>query len=232
MAEQLVFDLPVRPAMGRDDFFVTGSNEGALAQVDAWRNWPFGKLVLVGPEGVGKTHLAHVWAAQSGARIITARDVTEVDVLGTDAALAVEDVDRVAGDRAAETRLFHLHNALAQRGAAVLFTARAAPSRWGVELPDLDSRMRQATLARIEAPDDALLSALLLKTSHDRGLKLTPAIIAHVLARIERSAAAVLGFVDRLDARAWIDNRAPRLADAKAALAEGEGAVSPSRHDP
>jgi hypothetical protein len=100
--------------------------KAALAQVDAWRNWPFGKLVLVGPEGVGKTHLAHVWAAQSGARIITARDVTEADVLGTDAALAVEDADRVAGDRAAETRLFHLHNALAQRGAAVLFTARAA----------------------------------------------------------------------------------------------------------
>jgi hypothetical protein len=49
MAEQLVFDLPVRPAMGRDDFFVSGSNAGALAQVDGWRDWPFGKLVLVGP---------------------------------------------------------------------------------------------------------------------------------------------------------------------------------------
>jgi hypothetical protein len=66
MAEQLVFDLPVRPAMGRDDFFVTGSNAAALAQVDGWRDWPFGKLVLVGPEGAGKTHLAHVWAAGAG----------------------------------------------------------------------------------------------------------------------------------------------------------------------
>jgi hypothetical protein len=29
--------------------------------------------------------------------------------------------------------------------------------------------MRQAELARIEAPDDALLSALMVKLAHDRG---------------------------------------------------------------
>ena len=75
MAEQLVFDLPVRPAMGRDDFFVSASNEAALARVDAWREWSFGKLVLAGPEGAGKTHLVHVWAGQSGARIILASDL-------------------------------------------------------------------------------------------------------------------------------------------------------------
>jgi chromosomal replication initiation ATPase DnaA len=113
----------------------------------------------------------------------------------------------------------------------VLFTATRAPSRWGLTLPDLDSRMRQATLARIEAPDDALLSALLLKLAHDRGLKLTPAILAHVLPRIERSAAAVRAFVARLDALALAGKRAPRLVDAKAALAEG-APVSPSRHNP
>jgi hypothetical protein len=117
MAEQLVFDLPVRPAMGRDDFFVTGSNAAALAQVDGWRDWPFGKLVLVGPEGAGKTHLAHVWAAQSGARIIAASEVDEAEILRADAtpAIAVEAVDRVAGERDARRGSFtcttHMHSA-------------------------------------------------------------------------------------------------------------------------
>jgi hypothetical protein len=101
----------------------------------------------------------------------------------------------------------------------------------GPSLPDLDSRMRQAALARIEAPDDALLSALLLKLAHDRGLKLTPAILAHVLPRIERSAAAVRASSTG-STRGLADKRAPRLADAKAALAEGTAPVSPSRHDP
>jgi chromosomal replication initiation ATPase DnaA len=125
MAEQLVFDLPVRPAMGRDDFFVTGSNAAALAQVDAWRDWPFGKLVLVGPEGAGKTHLAHVWAARAGARIVAAADLDEALIAEDAGALAVEDADRVAGDRDAETRLFHLHNAM-RSAARRCLTPRAA----------------------------------------------------------------------------------------------------------
>ena len=120
---------------------------------------------------------------------------------------------------------------LPPRGAPLLLTGRRPPARWGLGLPDLDSRMRQAELARIDAPDDRLLSALLLKLSHDRGLRLTPAILSHVLPRIERSAAALHGFVGRLDARALAVKRPPRLSDAKAALAEDMAPVSPSRHN-
>lgn len=234
MAQQLIFDLPVRPAMGRDSFFVTESNAAALAQVEAWAEWPFGKLVLVGAEGVGKTHLVHVWAAMTSARIISAQDISVEDIASAAqaTAVAVEGADLVAGDAMAETRLFHLHNALVQRGLPMLLTARTPPAQWGLKLPDLDSRMRQATLARIEAPDDALLSALLVKLSHDRGLKLTPAILNHVLLRIERSAAAVHAFVTQLDARVLAEKRAPRLADAKACLAEIGTPVSPSGHNP
>ncbi|MCU4654853.1 DnaA/Hda family protein [Roseibacterium sp. SDUM158016] len=233
MAEQLVFDLPVRPAMGRGDFFVSGSNAVALAQVEGWRDWPHGKLVLTGPSGAGKTHLAHVWATQTGARIIAASDITERDVepLGQSEALAIEDMEAVAGDRAAETRLFHIHNALTNRGAPMLFTAGAPPARWGLCLPDLDSRMGQAGLAALDPPDDALLAALILKLAHDRALPLTPAILSHVAPRIERAFAAAQAFVERLDARALSRQRPPRLIDAKAVLAELEAGVSRSRHD-
>lgn len=222
MPKQLVFDLPVRPAMGRNDFFVSSSNAAAFARVEDWATWPFGKLVLVGPDGVGKTHLTHVWAAQSGAQIVQATDLSDGDITGAHLhpAWAIEDVDRIAGDAEAETWLFHLHNALAQQNAPLLITARTPPARWGLGLPDLDSRMRQADLARIEAPDDTLLSALLVKLSLERGLKLTPAILTHVLPRIERSASAVHAFVGRLDARALAEKRPPKLSDAKAILAE------------
>ncbi|MGB8622376.1 MAG: chromosomal replication initiator DnaA, partial [Paracoccaceae bacterium] len=72
MAEQLVFDLPLRAARGREDFFVSPANAMAVAQVENWRRWPARKLVLVGPQGAGKTHLAHVWAAQADAGIVEA----------------------------------------------------------------------------------------------------------------------------------------------------------------
>ncbi len=233
MPRQLVLDLPVRPAMGRGDFFVSGSNAAAVAQVEAWRDWPHAKLVLTGPSGAGKTHLAHVWAAQTGAEIATAAALVDADIprLSQAPALAIEDADAIAGDRVAETRLFHLHNALAHRAAPILFTAQAAPSRWGLTLPDLDSRIRQAGLARLDPPDDALLSALLLKLAHDRALRLTPGILAHVVPRVGRAFSDVQAFVERLDARALSRKRPPRLADAKAVLAELDADMSRSRHD-
>ena len=70
MAQQLSFDLPAKTALGRDDFCVAPSNVMAVALLDPGFSWPSGKLVLTGPAGSGKTHLAHVWASQSGARIV------------------------------------------------------------------------------------------------------------------------------------------------------------------
>jgi chromosomal replication initiation ATPase DnaA len=233
MPEQLVFDLPVRPAMGRGDFFVSGSNAGAVALVEGWHAWPHHKLVLIGPEGSGKTHLAHVWAGLAGASIVAATAIREADMprLSGAPALAIEDVPAIAGDREAETRLFHLHNALVGRGAPLLLTGRCAPPRWSLGLPDLDSRVRQAGLAHLDPPDDMLLTALLMKLAHDRGLRLTPAMLGHAVPRMERSFAAARAFVARLDARALAEKRPPRLSDAKAVLAEVQADVSRSRHE-
>ncbi|AHM02738.1 Chromosomal replication initiator protein DnaA [Roseibacterium elongatum DSM 19469] len=228
MAEQLVFELALRPAMGREDFFVSAANAGAVAQIDAWRDWPHGKLVLAGPEGAGKTHLAHVWAGMTGAVLVEAGDLDDrVAEEHADApALVVENAHRLAGQPAREAALFHLHNALIQRAAPTLFTATDGPERWGLGLPDLDSRMRQAGLARVAPPDDALLMAVMMKLAHDRALPLTPKTLAHVAPRIERSFAAVRAFVDALDARALAAKRPPRFKDAKAVLAEMKQPVS------
>lgn len=233
MAEQLILDLPVRPAMGRGDFFVTSSNAAAVAQIDDTATWLHGKLVLSGPEGSGKTHLARVWATRTGAAVVDARDVSGAGVerLAQCPALVVEDVPAIAGNRTAETALFHLHNALAERGAPLLFTGRGAPSRWGIGLPDLESRLRQSGLAVLEPPDDTLLTALLVKLARDRALAVTPAIVSHVVPRIERSFTALQSFVERLDARVLAEKRTPRLSDARSVLAELDAPVSPSCQD-
>jgi chromosomal replication initiation ATPase DnaA len=218
VARQLVFDLPLRAAMVREDFLVTPANAQAVTAIDAWHDWPFAKMVLTGPEGAGKTHLAHVWAAQAGARIINAVAITPVDMDAP--ALVVEDADRIAGNRGAETALFHLHNALAHRGAHLLLTARDAPQRWGLCLPDLDSRMGQAGVLRLPPPDDTLLMALMIKLAADRQIPLTPAIVQYAAPRLERAAAAVQQFIAALDAAALAEKTPPRLRHAKAVLAQ------------
>jgi len=221
MPEQLVLDLPFRAAMGRDDFFVSDANAAAVAGIDGWRDWPGAKMLLVGPRGAGKTHLAHVFAAQTGARILSAADLPMADP-ATEAeakALVVEDADTLAGDLPAEEALFHLHNAAAARGTALLVTAAAAPQRWGLRLPDLQSRMQQAGQLTLAAPDDALVTAVLIKLAADRQMALTPALLAYILPRIDRSLAFVQAFVAALDAEALAAKQKPGTRHVRAVLA-------------
>ncbi|MFZ1348065.1 MAG: chromosomal replication initiator DnaA, partial [Tabrizicola sp.] len=165
MTRQLAFDLPGLQALTREHFFVAPSNALALQTVDAWRDWPGRKLLLVGPEGAGKTHLAHIWAALADAVILPAETLAGADIASlAGRAVVVENADRIG---AAEAQLFHLHN-LATTNGALLLTARTPPRDWGLTLPDLTSRMQATHLARLDAPDDALLSAVLVKLFADR----------------------------------------------------------------
>ncbi|HOZ32680.1 MAG TPA: chromosomal replication initiator DnaA, partial [Tabrizicola sp.] len=208
MIRQLAFDLPSTAAMTRADFFVSPSNAVALQVVEGWQSWPGRKLLLIGPEGSGKTHLARVWAGLADAVILDARTLADVDLAplaGTP--VAVEDADHLPP--AAEAALFHLHN-IVTPGGALLLTAKAPPRDWGLALPDLISRMQAAPLARLEAPDDALLSAVLVKLFADRQVAVPPNLIPYLISRMPRSVGAARTLVTALDARSLAGDRASR----------------------
>nr|WP_237684913.1 chromosomal replication initiator DnaA [Szabonella alba] len=197
----MAFDLPHRTARGREDFFVSGANAAALAGLDGWRDWPEGRMLLIGPEGAGKTHLAHVWADASGARIIAAASLPGQDLpaLAEGRALVVEDADRIGGASAAEDALFHLYNIAAAGRVALLITARGPVPGWGLRLPDLQSRMQSMAQLALQPPDDALLAAVLVKLFADRQLAVPASLIPYLLARMERSLAGARALVAALD---------------------------------
>ena len=200
MAEQLIFDWPTGVALGDEDFFVAGPNAQAYAMIANPDGWPEGKLVLVGPEGAGKSHLARVFAAARGARVLTAQDLASGTDPNMDCPAVIEDADRLTAG--AEEALFHLHNNLRAARLPLLLTARTPPARWTVGLADLASRLQATAIARIADPDDALLEAVLMKHFADRQLPVKPTLIAYLLPRIERSFAAAADIVASLDAEA------------------------------
>ena len=219
MIRQLAFDLPGTEALTRADFFVSPSNAHALQAVDSWRDWPGGKLVVVGPEGSGKTHLAHVWAEAAGAVILQAESLVRTDIAAlAGRAVAVEDAHRIGTGEAA---LFHLHNVVTA-GGALLLTATTPPRDWGLRLADLLSRMQAAAVARLEAPDDALLSAVLIKLFADRQVAVAPNLIPYLVSRMSRSVGAARALVAALDARALALGRPVTRALAAEILEAGE----------
>lgn len=198
---QLAFDLPHRPATGRDDFLVTPSNEKAVALVDLWPNWPSHVLILLGPPGSGKSHLAAVWHEMTGAQVIGPGAIAKAAVpdLLEQGALVIEDAP---GERLDEAGFFHLLNLAREQKAYILITARQAPLGWGIALPDLISRLKAAPSAQLGAPDDALLRGVLVKLFADRQIAVDEAVVSYLLARMPRELAAARSLVAEIDRRA------------------------------
>lgn len=216
---QLAFDLGHRPAQGREDFLVAPCNAQAVAWIDRWPSWPGPALALTGPAGCGKSHLAQVWRARSGAILLAGPSLAgESETLLAGAAHAVvEDADA-----AEETTLLHLYNHLAPRGGTLLLTAPLAPARWPTRLADLSSRLKAAPVAAIGAPDDALIGAVLVKLFADRQLVPAPDVIVFLCARMERSFAAARSLVAALDS-ASLAGRRPVTVQLARAVLEGSG---------
>ncbi len=203
MIGQMAFDLPPVHGFGRDHFFVSPANALALAAVDGWREWPRGKLMLCGPSGSGKTHLTQVWAADTGAQVVQGADLGAADLpaLVAHSAIAVENAHTVSRSPEAEVALFHLHNLITPSG-RLLLTAPTPARDWGLGLADLKSRMEATQIARLGAPDEALLSAVLVKLFADRQVTVPPSLIGWMVRRMERSIAAARALVAALDTQA------------------------------
>jgi len=193
MARQLRLSLR-RPALHTRDAFICGaSNAEARAALDAWPRWPGGILVLVGPEGVGKTHLARAWAISARA-VVLDRDRPDLAAAAGRPAL-LEDVDHGVD---AEI-LFHLINLAARNGAGLLLTARKPPATWLAELPDLRSRLNALMVAEIAPPDDQVLQGVLRKFFRERNIRPHDDVYPYLLRRIERSIPGAQEIVRRLD---------------------------------
>lgn len=198
---QLALALTHAESFAREDFVAGPGNAAALALVERWPDWPSRTMVLVGPEGAGKSHLASIWAADSGARFMAARalEACNLPAALTTGALVLEDV---APQDLDERALFHLLNLAREDGAYLLLTTRSPPVGWSIGLRDLASRLRALPVVSLEAPDDALLGAVLVKLCADRQMPVDDALVAYLTSRIERSFAAARAIVARLDAEA------------------------------
>lgn len=212
--KQLAFDLPLDPRFGAEDFLVSPSNEQAYGMIESWPEWPDTILLLVGPRGSGKSHLASIWATKAHAWTVDAVAIThdKVPHLVSNGALAIEDMDEAERDEAA---LFHLLNLAREKKASLLITCETPPDRWSLKTPDLLSRLRLAPSVALDAPDDALLKAVLVKLFVDRQLVVDTSVVDYIALRIERSLAKASEIVALLDREAL--SRGRRVSRAIAA---------------
>lgn len=198
---QLAFTLPHAESLSRDNFLEGPANAAALHLIERWPDWPTRVMMLCGPEGSGKSHLAAIWAEASGARSTMAHTLTVPDVPGAlaTAAVVIEDLKAGAFD---ERALFHLLNMAREDNCFVLLTSRVLPAAMDIELRDLRSRLRAIPVITLTPPDDALFRALIVKFCADRQMSIDDSVVNYLATRIERSFVAARQTVDMLDTEA------------------------------
>jgi len=181
----------------RDDLVVTKSNEQAVALIDSWPNWSAPVVILAGPPGSGKTHLAEIWCTETGAVKVSHSHIGQeaIDV-ASEGPVLVENADAPGLD---QTGLFHLINVVKSAGTHLLLTARTFSGAWGVELPDLASRLRAATTVEIYEPDDMLLAGVIVKLFADRQVVVEPHVVQFLVRRTERSLSSMRELVRMID---------------------------------
>jgi chromosomal replication initiation ATPase DnaA len=218
-ARQLPLDLPHVVSFHREDFLESRSNAAALAMIERWPDWPSYAAAIIGPHGSGKSHLASIWAEHAGARVIPARLLSRDDVPRalTTGALVVENL--VPGDFD-EHALFHLFNLTKEEDASLLFTSAYPLENGMATLPDLASRLRLVASAKLDAPDDSLIAAVLVKLFADRQIAVEQDLIAYLLPRMERSLGSARELVAKIDAAALAAGRPATRAFVSALLRE------------
>jgi DnaA regulatory inactivator Hda len=193
-ARQLPLPLPHSERLTAEDFMVTDSNRAAAAWIGKWPDWSGPCLILYGPAGSGKTHLAEVWRQASHAETL---DLSLEEAEGR--YYILEDANEIAGNPTKEERLFHLFNRLKDSKGSLLLTASAPPLSWNIRLPDLRSRLLASPAIALEEPDDALIAAMLIKQFRDRQIQVEAGVIDYLTPRIERTPSFIRDLVQRLD---------------------------------
>lgn len=204
---QLIMPFAAAPSYHAADFIRGDANAQALDLVERWPDWPYSIMLLVGPQGSGKTHLSYVFAARTGATVIAPARVGQApaDQLLTGNHCWVLDGIEAVADPAA---LAQLINHVRSRGDYLLLSASVPARALNIALPDLHSRLISLPMVELGAPDDALLAGVLAKAFADRQLRLAPEVLSFAVSHLERSYATVQRFASAMDAQSLARGRA------------------------
>ncbi len=203
--EQLLLDWPVQETFSEQEFLPSFSNKEAVRWINEWPRWERGDekfhcLIIYGPEGCGKTHIAHVWKQLSDAKTLNACDLPEMDFISKDQFVyIVEDVDSHLSKDGVSESLLHLYNWLKEQGGYLLLTANKRPKKWENDLADLSSRMLASEAVKIKPPDDALLQAVIIKQFSDRQITLSDKVIDYIIIHADRSFSFIRALVKEVD---------------------------------
>jgi DnaA family protein len=203
----LALKAPRRPRFGN---FVQGANGAVVATLSQGAEagtW----YLLAGPSGSGRTHLLSAFFADRCRRgdeshFISLGNPRQRALLDHAAGdwVVLDDVDLLAGDKEGERALFNALNRWRSEHTGVLM---AAAGREGFALPDLRSRIGQATRLTLKPLEESELAELIRALADEHEVVLGRGVVDYMLRRAPRNAGRLSELVEAGARRALTERR-------------------------
>ncbi|MEE8482976.1 MAG: DnaA/Hda family protein, partial [Nitrospinota bacterium] len=175
-------------------------------------------LVITGSSSTGKTHLLkgvfYAWRpkksaaylsmsgfSESGFSVNIKKAKAELKKLYDKKLVCLDDLDAARGTPEIYDAVFHLFNAVTQKGGFLAFAMRRSPTPVSSPfLPDyLSSRLLSGMVTRLKKPAERDRKKILKKLAEDVQLNLTPGALDYVLERAPRSIPDLANFLENLE---------------------------------
>jgi len=190
--EQSYFNYNLKPGLAIDDFFVSTSNQKAFNFI-LNKKIDNKKILLIGPNKSGKTHLGKIWQKNNNA--VSYENNFEI-ILNYKKNIFIDDFLKNIN----EEQIFHLINHCSINKLTILLTSKKEVFEHNFLLKDLVSRLKTFNLLRIDLPDDDLIINLIIKLLHDKQIIIKNEEIFHyILKRIERSYEEIFLLIENID---------------------------------
>lgn len=187
--KQEIFDFGNTEKLSWNDFIESEENQEALRHLMVWPDWKNNVLILFGESGVGKSHLAGLWAQCANAVYMTQYDLNDSprELFLKHNNFVIENFDNWTFNSEQSNWLFHFLNILHEKQGYLLITERLKPMLLNIRLNDLKSRILSYPVVHIESPKDDLLLNIAKKISKDLGVFIPDDALLYILNIIDRN---------------------------------------------
>jgi len=204
ITKQLALPLSFRNVKNHSNFILNKVNEVALSLIDEFndikkfkKKFNFPVLILYGPPGSGKTHLAYIYKEITNAKFIKKLSNINLDEVKLGKSFIFDDFDKI--ESLDENFFIHFFNEISVNLGSLLITTSKPPNEINFSLSDLESRINSCISTKIELPDDDFLFSILVKELSDKKIFLNDKLCLYIIKRIKRNYKAISLFAETLD---------------------------------
>ncbi|GHT97488.1 chromosomal replication initiator protein DnaA [Alphaproteobacteria bacterium] len=182
------------------DFVDSSENSDAIKHLMQWPAWNTSGLIIYGESGVGKTHIANLWAQTANAIYVLKQSLNQNPrtLFETECNFIIDNFDDFLEAKNYDW-IFHFFNISKEKSRYFLLLSRTHPSMWKVGLNDLRSRLFTLPAINIKNPDDELLLKIAKKLSKDLEIMVSDDTLRYIIHIVDRNVTSVSNTLKILD---------------------------------